>query len=79
MTEDGDLAKRETRWNLNSLAVGALIGGWAFAALISFVLGDLAEMRFLDLPIGAYLAGQGALVAIVVVGIRIAAPAAADD
>lgn len=48
-----------------------LAGAWALVAAGAFLLGDAAQMRFLDLPLGAYLAGQGAVMAAAVVAFRV--------
>jgi uncharacterized membrane protein len=48
-----------------------LIGGWTLLVAGSFMFDDVATMRFLDLPIGAFLAGQGALMGLVLVGYRV--------
>jgi uncharacterized membrane protein len=56
------------------LPLSLVIGGWGLAALATLVVGEFAGMRFLDLPLGAFVAGQGALVSLVVVGVRIALP-----
>lgn len=40
----------------------ALAGVWVLAAVCAYWLGGGDHARFLDLPLGAYLAGQGALV-----------------
>lgn len=54
-------------------ALGALVaGGWTLAALLTFLFDDPSGTRFLDLPLGAYMAGQGAFVALVLVGVRFA-------
>lgn len=65
-------AKAETRWTMNRVAVALLLSGWAAVAILTLALDGFATLRFLDLPIGAYLAGQGALVAGVLVAVRMA-------
>jgi putative solute:sodium symporter small subunit len=64
-------AKAETRWTMNRVAVLLLMSGWAMVAVLTFAVDGFATLRFLDLPIGAYLAGQGAMVAGVLVAVRI--------
>jgi uncharacterized membrane protein len=59
-------------WRLNRLAVALLLGGWTVAAALLLLIGDPLGARFLDLPLGALLAGQGALVGLVIVGVRVA-------
>ena len=65
-------AKAETRWTMNRVAVALLLSGWAAVAILTLALDGVATLRFLDLPIGAYLAGQGALVAGVLMAVRMA-------
>ena len=65
-------AKAETRWTMNRVAVLLLLSGWAGVAGLTLMLDGVAALRFLDLPIGAYLAGQGALVAGVLIAVRVA-------
>jgi uncharacterized membrane protein len=65
--------QRDGRWRLNRLAVALLLGGWTAAAALLLVIGDPLGARFLDLPLGALLAGQGALVGLVIVGVRVVA------
>jgi uncharacterized membrane protein len=67
-----DDAAVESRWELTGPSTATLIGGWGLAALATLLVGEIAGARFLDLPLGAYVAGQGALVSLVVVGVRIA-------
>ena len=74
MAAEIETGAAETRWELNRIATKALIGGWGLAALGAFLVGEVTGARFLDLPIGAFVAGQGAFVSLVVVGVRIAAP-----
>ncbi len=67
-------ARAETRWTMNRVAALLLVGGWAAVAALTLMLDGFASIRFLDMPIGAYLAGQGALVAGVLVAVRVARP-----
>jgi putative solute:sodium symporter small subunit len=53
----------------------ALVVGWVAVAALSFLLDRLAGVRFLNLPLGLFVAGQGALIALVIVAVR----AARDD
>lgn len=58
-----------------SASIGAttvLLSIWALLVVGSFVLDDTLSPRFFDLPLGAFLAGQGALMGLVIVGIRVA-------
>lgn len=52
-------------------SVLALASVWALTAAVAFWLGDGFAARFLDLPLSAYLAGQGALMAAVGFTIRL--------
>ena len=54
-----------------AVATTALLGLWGLVTVGSFMLDDQLSPRFLDLPLGAFLAGQGALMGLVMVGIRI--------
>ena len=58
----------------SATATGLLLSIWALLVVGSFMLDDTMSPRFLDLPLGAFLAGQGALMGLVLVGIRIARP-----
>jgi uncharacterized membrane protein len=71
-TERGS-AQGEGKWRLNRLAAMFLLGGWTAAAALLLVIGEPLGARFLDLPLGALLAGQGALVGLVIVGVRVVA------
>lgn len=55
---------REAR--LGRPLIGLLLSGWALATLAGLMLTDAT--MFLDLPLGAYLAGQGAFLGLIVVG-----------
>ena len=68
-------ARAENRWRVNRTAVALLLGAWAMAASLMMLMGDPLGARFLDLPLGVYLAGQGAVIALVIVGFAIAARA----
>jgi uncharacterized membrane protein len=61
------------KWRVGRLATVVLVGGWAAAATVLLAVGDPLGARFLDLPLGALLAGQGALVGLVIVGVRVTA------
>lgn len=52
-------------------ALFALTLGWIAAAAAAFALVD-GGTRFLGMPLGAYLAGQGLFMALVLVSVRIA-------
>lgn len=58
----------------DSKVIAAIIAVWCLLVVGSFTLGDSVTPRFLDIPISAFLAGQGALVGLVLVGIRVAKP-----
>lgn len=60
------------RRELNGRVAGGLIAGWSAAVLVGLCLADLGPLQFLDLPLGAYLAGLGALVGLVIIGVRLA-------
>lgn len=67
----GELPFRsESRLTIPSLAAGLLLLGWAAISGVSLLLDASLSPRFLDLPLGAFLAGQGALLGIVIVGMR---------
>lgn len=59
-------------FSTSTIATTALLSIWALVAVGSFMLDDTLSPRFLDLPLGAFLAGQGALMGLVIVGIRVA-------
>lgn len=75
---DGEAKTAERRPGLNRAAIAALIGAWGVGAALVFLLGEPAGARFLDLPLGAYLAGQGALMSGLVLGARAAFPVEAE-
>lgn len=58
------------RRSVGRVATLLLIGGWGAVAAVSFLLDGLAGVRFLDLPLAAYLGVQGALVGFVVIADR---------
>jgi len=58
---------------LSSAPVG-LIAGWSATSLLALIALDAGQTRFLDLPLGAYLAIQGAVLCIVLVGMSAARP-----
>lgn len=61
----------ETRWTVNRMAGALLLGAWGVATLGSFLIDPSMSPRFLDMPLGAFLAGQGALVGLVIIGVRV--------
>ena len=61
----------ESRLTMTGMAAASLLFGWAVIAAGTFVLDQTLSVRFLDMPLGAFLAGQGALVGLVVVGVRV--------
>ncbi len=64
-------ARRASRGivGVNGTVAFLLLGGWAVATGASFLLADAT--RFLDMPLGAFMAGQGALLGVVIVGVRV--------
>ncbi len=42
--------------------IAPLVIGWAIVTVIAFLAADAFATRFFDLPLAAFLAGQGALV-----------------
>lgn len=63
-----------TRGETGGRLSGGLILGWVGLSLATLALADGAPMRFLDLPLGAYLAIQGAFVALVLIGVSLLRP-----
>lgn len=61
----------ESRLTMTGMAAASLLLGWAAIAAGTFVFDQTLSIRFLDMPLGAFLAGQGALVGLVVVGVRV--------
>lgn len=53
------------------IGAAALAGLWAIGAAVAYWLGDAAQVEFLDLPLGAYVAGQGAIMAVAVMAFRV--------
>lgn len=70
--------KAESRWQVNRMAVALLLGAWAAAAALTMLMGDPLGARFLDLPLGVFLAGQGAVIALVILGFSLAGRAERD-
>ncbi len=48
-----------------------LMVGWTAVAAVALLLTDGMVARFLDMPLAFYLAGQGVLMALVIVSVRI--------
>lgn len=71
--------KSESRLAIPGLAAGLLLLGWAAVAGFSLLLDTSLSPRFLDLPLGAFLAGQGALIGLVIVGVRLTRPGQIDE
>jgi len=63
------LSKARQAFGVNRAMALLLLGGWALATALCFMAGDAT--RFLDLPLGAFMAGQGALLGVVIVGVRV--------
>jgi hypothetical protein len=57
------------RLSVNASVATALILGWAAASLAAFAVADAGGV--MELPIGALFAGQGGLIALVLIGVRI--------
>jgi uncharacterized membrane protein len=64
-------AKRSGRRRPDLRGAGLLFAGWAIASLAALGAIDMAPMRFLDLPLGAYLAAQGLFVAAVAIALAL--------
>lgn len=64
-------ATAESRLTMTGMAAALLLLGWAVIAGATLFLDSSLSPRFLDLPLGAFLAGQGALMGLVVVGVRV--------
>jgi uncharacterized membrane protein len=62
------------RREMSSRVSGGLVVGWIALCLASLAAADGAPMRFLDLPLGAYLAIQGAFVGLVLIGVSFLRP-----
>ncbi|MFN3612948.1 MAG: sodium/substrate symporter small subunit [Rubrimonas sp.] len=60
------------RKEINDKSIAAVIVGWSVLCLVAFATTDLEAMRFLGLPLGVYLAGQGALMVALALGARVA-------
>jgi len=56
------------RLDLSTGAATTLLLGWLAASLAAFAVADARGV--LDLPVGALFAGQGALIGLVLVGVR---------
>jgi uncharacterized membrane protein len=61
------------RWKIDRLPTLALLAGWIGAVVATLLVDAALGPRFLDLPLSALVASQGAMVALVVVGVRTAA------
>lgn len=59
------------RREINHKSVLALLVGWALLCLVAFTA-EFGAMRFLGIPLVVYLAGQGTLIAALVIGARVA-------
>jgi uncharacterized membrane protein len=62
----------EARFTMTGAGAIGLFAGWVLVAAASLMLDSSLSPRFLDLPLGAFLAGQGAVLGLVVVGVRVA-------
>jgi putative solute:sodium symporter small subunit len=70
--QDQSPGKVRLTFSASTIATKVLFSIWALVVVGSFVLDDTLSPRFFDLPLGAFLAGQGALMGLVIVGIRVA-------
>jgi len=71
MTTKPHVGDQDGKWRLGRPSSLLLLGGWSVAAGLLWAIGDSMGARFLDLPLGALLAGQGALVGLLIVGVRV--------
>lgn len=71
MAQRTSAEKRVGRRRADLRGTGLLLAGWAAASLAALLLVDVGPMRFLDLPLGVYLAAQGAFVAAVAVALAL--------
>jgi uncharacterized membrane protein len=69
----------ETRWGLNRWVVLLLVAGWMLAVVATLFIDATLGRRFLDLPLSALVAGQGALFAIALVAVQVAAEPESED
>jgi putative solute:sodium symporter small subunit len=56
---------------IDARAAGAILGGWGLLTLVAFSMTDVFAATFLGLPFGAYIAGQGALLGLVIIGLTV--------
>jgi uncharacterized membrane protein len=61
------------RWNVGRLATLVLLGGWIAAVAATLLIDAALGRRFLDLPLSALVASQGALFALSLVAVRVSA------
>jgi putative solute:sodium symporter small subunit len=66
-----DRMSPESRLTVTTVAAATLLVAWALIATASLLLDTTLSPRFLDMPLAAFLAGQGALVGLVIVGVRV--------
>lgn len=68
--QTAEFEAREGEPMISRTLIGLLLSGWALATLASLLLTDITV--FLDVPLGAYVAGQGAFLALIVVAVSVA-------
>jgi uncharacterized membrane protein len=73
MTARSSQASVATRWTVGRLASLFLLGGWIAVVAATVLIDAALDRRFLDLPLSALVATQGALFALVLVGVRVSA------
>ncbi len=71
MTTKRTSVDQDGKWRIGRPSSLLLLGGWSVAAALLYAIGDSMGARFLDMPLGALLAGQGALVGLLIVGVRV--------
>jgi putative solute:sodium symporter small subunit len=67
MNRSATSSDRALAWSRNAPLSVAFVAIWVTAAAAAWAFGGA---QFLNLPIGAYLAGQGALLTVVLLGVR---------
>lgn len=70
MTEENTPLRHRIARELPARGLLGLAVAWSVAVVVAFPISEFGGMEFLDLPLGAYIAGQGALVGLVLVGVQ---------